>query len=53
MMLDIIIIFNTVKIMFMKDSSVGVTKYKNLEDILNEQDLKAKEEMGITKVDNI
>jgi len=53
LMLDIIIIFNTVKIMFMKDSSVGVTKYKNLEDILNEQDLKAKEEMGITKVDNI
>ena len=53
LMLDIIIIFNTVKIMFMKDSSAGVTKYKNLEDILNEQDLKAKEEMGITKVDNI
>ncbi len=51
LVLDIIIIFNTVKIMFMKDSSAGVAKNKNLQEILVEQDLKAKKEMGITKVD--
>ncbi len=53
LMLDIIIIFNTLKTMFMKDRSAGLTKYKKLEDILNEQNLEAKEEMGITKVDSI
>lgn len=53
LLLDIIIIFNTVKIMFMKDSSAGVSKNKQLKDILNEQNLIAEEELGITKVDSI
>lgn len=53
LILDIIIIFNTIKIMLMKDSSAGVSKNKNLEEILNERNLEAKEEMGITKVDNV
>jgi exopolysaccharide biosynthesis polyprenyl glycosylphosphotransferase len=51
--LDIIIIFNTIKTMFMKGSSAGVSKNKQFEDILNEQNLKAEEELGITKVDNV
>lgn len=53
LILDIIIIFNTLKTMFMKDRAAGVTKYQKLEDILNERNLEAKEEMGITKVDSI
>ncbi len=52
LLLDIIIIFNTIKIMFMKDSSAGVSLNKKLKDILNEKNLEANEEMGITKVDN-
>jgi exopolysaccharide biosynthesis polyprenyl glycosylphosphotransferase len=53
LMLDIIIIFNTIKIMFMKDHSEGVAVNKKLEEILNEQNLKAEEELGITKVDSL
>ncbi|MEL7648010.1 MAG: sugar transferase [Sedimentibacter sp.] len=53
LMLDIKIIFNTVKIMFMKESSAGVADDKRLEDIIKELNLKTYEELGVTKVDNI
>lgn len=53
LMLDIKIIFNTIKIMFIKDSSAGVSTDKKFEDIIKELNLKAYEELGITKVDNM
>jgi exopolysaccharide biosynthesis polyprenyl glycosylphosphotransferase len=53
LMLDIKIIFNTVKIMFIKDSSAGVSAEKKLRDIFEELNLKGTEEMGITRVDNL
>lgn len=52
-LLDIIIIFNTVKTILLKDSSKGLAKEKELKELLNELNLKTYEEMGITKVDNI
>ncbi len=53
LLLDIKIIFNTIKIMLIKDSSTGIVNDKKLEDILEELNLKTYEELGITKVENI
>ncbi len=53
LLLDIIIIFNTIKTILLKDSSKGLVKEKELKELLNELNLKAYEEMGITKVDNV
>jgi lipopolysaccharide/colanic/teichoic acid biosynthesis glycosyltransferase len=53
LLLDIIIIFNTIKTILLKDSSKGLVKEKELKELLSELNLKAYEEMGITKVDNI
>jgi exopolysaccharide biosynthesis polyprenyl glycosylphosphotransferase len=52
-LLDIIIIFNTIKTILLKDSSKGLAKEKELKELLNELNLKAYEEMGITKVDSL
>jgi lipopolysaccharide/colanic/teichoic acid biosynthesis glycosyltransferase len=52
LLLDIKIIFNTIKIMFIKDSSAGVANDKNLKELLNELNIEAYKELGVTKVDN-
>lgn len=51
LLLDIKIIFNTIKIMFMKDSSKGVAKEKKLDEILDELDLNTYKELGVTRIE--
>lgn len=51
LMLDIKIIFNTIKIIFMKDSSKGTGKDKELGDIFDELGLSVYDEIGVTKID--
>lgn len=51
LLLDIKIIFNTIKIMFIKDSSKGVSKEKKLEEIFKELNLNTYEELGVTKIE--
>lgn len=52
LLLDIKIIFNTIKIIFFKDSSAGLEKDKKLDEIFNDMNIETYEELGITKVDN-
>ena len=51
LLFDIKIIFNTVKIMFMKDSSVGIAMEKDLDQMLSDMHLKAYKELGATRID--
>jgi lipopolysaccharide/colanic/teichoic acid biosynthesis glycosyltransferase len=51
LLLDIKIIFNTIKIMFIKDSSKGVAKDKELDEIFKELNLNAYEEFGATRIE--
>ncbi len=49
--LDIKIILQTIKILFMKDSTEGVKEDKPLDEIFNELDYKTFKEVGATKID--
>ena len=51
LLLDIKIIFNTIKIMFIKDSSKGVAKDKELDEIFKELNLNVYKEFGATRID--
>lgn len=51
LLLDIKIIFNTLRIIFMKNSSKGTKKERKLEEIFNELDLNVYEELGATKLE--
>lgn len=50
-LLDIKIILQTIKIMFMKESSSGVKQDKTLDEILKELNCKIYEEVGVTKIE--
>ena len=49
--LDIKIIFNTIKIMFLKASSEGTKKEKDLDELLDDLGLNIYKELGITKIE--
>ncbi len=51
-LLDIKIIFNTIKIVFLKDSSKGTTKEQQLEEIFKELHINSYEEMGATRIEH-
>jgi hypothetical protein len=51
LLLDIKIIFNTIKIMFIKDSSKGIAKARELEEIFKELDLNVYKEYGATRIE--
>ena len=48
---DIKIIFNTIKILFLKNSSKGVAKEKELDEILKALGLEVYKELGVTKIE--
>ena len=50
LLLDIKIIFNTIKIIFIKNSSKGVVKEKELDEILQAHGLDVYKELGVTKI---
>lgn len=49
-LLDIKIIFNTIKIIFLKNRSKGVVKEKELDEMLRTIGLEAYKELGVTKI---
>lgn len=49
-LLDLKIILRTIKVIFVKESSSGVKEQRSLEEIFSELDIKAFEEMSVTKV---
>lgn len=51
LLLDIKIILNTVKIIFLRDSSRGIAKDKKLDEVFGELGLSVCDELGITKVE--
>jgi exopolysaccharide biosynthesis polyprenyl glycosylphosphotransferase len=48
---DIRIIFNTIKIMFLRNSSMGVIKEKDLDEMLQSLGLNVYKELGVTKIE--
>ncbi len=48
---DIKIIFNTIKIMFLRNSSMGVIKEKDLDEMLQSLGLNVYKELGVTKIE--
>lgn len=50
-LLDIKIIFQTVKVLFMKDKSSGLSQEKSLEKLLKSMDFNVYNEMGVTMID--
>lgn len=52
LMLDIKIILDTLKIIFLKDSSKGIASEQRLEEIYYKLNLKAYEEMGATRLEH-
>jgi exopolysaccharide biosynthesis polyprenyl glycosylphosphotransferase len=51
LLLDIKIIFNTIKIIFLKSSSKGVVNEKELDEILQSLGLNVYKELGVTKIE--
>ena len=51
LLLDIKIIFNTIRIMFMGDKSKGVTKEQKLNHIFNELGLNVYNELGVVRIE--
>lgn len=51
LLLDIKIIFNTIRIMFMRDKSKGTAKEKKLNEIFDELGLNAYDELGVTRIE--
>lgn len=51
LLLDIKIIFNTIKIMFLKDSSKGLIQDKKLDEMFDELGLNVYKELGVTKIE--
>lgn len=51
LLLDMKIIFNTIKIIFIRDKAKGVERERQLEEIFNELGLSTIEELGITKIE--
>ena len=52
LLLDIKIILNTIKIMFLKDSSKGIAREQELDEIIINLNLEAYEEMGATRLEH-
>lgn len=51
LLLDIKIIFNTIKIMFLKESAKGVIQDKKLDEMFDELGLNIYKELGVTKIE--
>lgn len=51
-LMDLKIILKTIKVIFSKESSNGVKEQQSLREILSELNIKAYEEMSVTKLDN-